>query len=70
MLAPNPEFPERHARLLVTARQAAAILSISERKLWTLANRGDIPRLKIDRAVRYAIDDLQDFVDRQRAAST
>lgn len=69
MLAPNPEFPARPAKLLVTARQGAKLLEISERKLWTLSNRGDIPRIKIDRLVRYAIEDLQDYIDRQRAAS-
>jgi hypothetical protein len=63
MLAPNNK-PEP---LLVSSRDAAAMLSISERKLWTLTNRGDLPRIKVDRTVRYAVDDLRNFIDRQRA---
>lgn len=65
MLAPNPK-PET---LLVTPREAAAMLSMSERKLWTLSNRGEIPRIKVDRMVRYAVADLRAFIDRVRGAS-
>lgn len=68
MLAPNPHSMPRPAKLLVTAREAAAMLAISPRKLWTLSNRGDIPRIQLDgRMVRYAVDDLRAYIDRQRA---
>ncbi|QDV26661.1 helix-turn-helix domain-containing protein [Aureliella helgolandensis] len=53
--------------LLVDSITAAATLAISPRKLWELAKRGDIPTVRIDRTVRYSIDDLRAYVDRQRA---
>lgn len=52
---------------LLTARQAAAMLAISTRKLWELANRGEIPCIRIGRAVRYAPDDLKAYIASQRS---
>lgn len=51
---------------LLTARQAAAALSISERTLWGLTHRGDIPCVRIGRSVRYDPDDLKAWVDQQK----
>lgn len=53
------------APLLVTARQAARMLAISERKLWSLTTRGDLPRIKLGRSVRYAVSDLLSFIERE-----
>lgn len=47
---------------LTTARQAADILCISERKLWDLTNRGEVPCVRIDRSVRYDVKDLLDWI--------
>jgi len=52
-------------RLLLTAREAAAVLSISERTLWTYtAPRGPIPAVRPGggRAVRYSISSLQAYL--------
>ncbi len=49
--------------MLVTAREAARILSISERTLFTLTKAGEIPVLKIGRAVRYDPRDLQKWIE-------
>jgi len=49
--------------LLVTAREAASMLSVSERTLWTLTSAGKIRRLKIGSSVRYSVAELQRFVD-------
>jgi excisionase family DNA binding protein len=51
------------APLLVNARQAAEMLAISERTLWTLTDRGDIPVIRIGRAVRYDPADLRRWVE-------
>lgn len=51
-------------RLLLTSREAAQALSISERKLWELTNRRDIPSVRIGRSVRYRPSDLDDFIRR------
>ncbi len=48
--------------LLLNSRQAAEELSISERKLWSLTASGDIPHIRIGRAVRYPADDLHHWI--------
>jgi len=50
-------------RLLVTAREAAEMLGISTRSLWTLTNSKTILSVRIGRAVRYSTDDLKAFID-------
>ena len=50
-------------QILLTAREAARLLAVSERTLWTLTNSGQIRRLKIGAAVRYRFTDLQAYVD-------
>lgn len=52
--------------MLLTRKQAAKALSISERKLWSLTNCGEIPRVPIGRAVRYDPADLREWIDRQK----
>lgn len=52
--------------MLLTSKQAAVFLSICERKLWGLANDGDIPRVTIGRSVRYDRRDLIAWIDRQK----
>ncbi len=50
---------------LINARQAAEILSISERKLWGMSHpRGPIPVVRIGRAVRYRRSSLDLFLER------
>lgn len=58
-----------NARLLVTAREAAEMLSISPRSLWSLAASNQIPRCKVGRSVRYSVDDLRAFVEQQRTGA-
>ena len=54
-------------RLLLTAREAAVALRVSERTLWSLtAPRGTIPAVRINRSVRYAVDDLRRWIDAQK----
>ena len=49
--------------LLLTPRQAARILSISERTLWG----SDIPKVRIGkRGVRYHVDDLKAWIETQK----
>jgi excisionase family DNA binding protein len=49
-------------KLLVTAREAAAALSISERTLWTLTQSGDIPVVRLGRSVRYSVEALREHI--------
>lgn len=48
---------------LMKSKQAAEYLCISERKLWDLQKTQRIPVVRIDRAVRYDIVDLDSFID-------
>jgi predicted DNA-binding transcriptional regulator AlpA len=53
--------------LLVDARAAVRLLSICEKSLWSLtAPRGPIPCVRIGRAVRYAVADLQAWIERNK----
>ena len=54
---------------LLTPRQTAAYLSISERKLWSLTNESLIPCIRIGRAVRYSVTDLNLWIESQRTTT-
>jgi hypothetical protein len=57
-------------RLLLDVPDACAALSICAKTLWTLtAPRGPIPAVRIGRAVRYDVRDLQKFIDGQKAGA-
>ncbi|MCL5280495.1 MAG: helix-turn-helix domain-containing protein [Planctomycetes bacterium] len=49
--------------LLLTVRQAAKTLSISERTLFTLTQDGDIPAVRFGRSVRYDPVDLRAWIN-------
>lgn len=66
MALSRPEKSET-LRLLLTARDAAAALSISERKLWELTNCGVIKVVRIGRSVRYSRTALEEFIAAQSA---
>lgn len=53
-------------QLLVSSRVAAQMLGISPRTLWSRTRCGDIPSIRIGRAVRYSPDDLRQYIDAQR----
>lgn len=55
---------------LLTERDAARWLSISQRSLWTLRNRGEIPFAKVGRQVRYHVEDLEAFVKKNKQGAT
>ena len=52
--------------LLLNSKNAAKALSISERTLFSLRKAGQVRCVKIGRAVRYDLRDVQAFFDRQR----
>lgn len=52
--------------LLVDAKEAARLLCVSPRKLWSLTASAQILPIRIGRLVRYAVADLQAFIERQR----
>lgn len=60
--------PPKPAKLL-SSREAAKMLNISDRTLWKLRNSGEIPAIKIIRSVRFDQNDLQKYIDRNREAA-
>ena len=53
-------------QLLLTPRQAAEALQISERKLWGMKASGEIPHVLLGRSVRYDPRDLQRCIDERK----
>ena len=53
-------------QLLLTPRQAAQALQISERKLWSIKASGEIPHVLLGRSVRYPLADLQQWIDERK----
>ena len=47
---------------LIKPSEAAMYLSISQRKLWDLSKSKVLPAVRIGRAVRYDISDLDNFI--------
>ena len=61
----NTVVLHRNEVLLVDADEAARILSIGKRKLWELTNCGNIPCVRIGRAVRYPVEQLRQWIAEQ-----
>jgi excisionase family DNA binding protein len=62
---PIPLDPSISVPLLLDEEKAAALLSLSSRKLWELASRGAIKFVKIGALKRYRRVDLEDWVARR-----
>ena len=53
-------------RLLLKPNEAAEMLAISPRLLWTITDSGALPCLRIGRLVRYDPTDLKAWVNAQK----
>jgi excisionase family DNA binding protein len=60
---------ENSCALLLTAQQAAKALAISPRTLWSLTDSGEIPSVRIGRAVRYDPVDLRTWIEARKSAA-
>jgi excisionase family DNA binding protein len=61
----TPDEPPIRSPLLTT-RQAATYLQVTERTVKNLISEGDLAIVKIGRATRIRSDDLDDFITRNR----
>ena len=52
--------------LLLKPDDVAKALAISPRKLWELTNTGEIPCVRIGRALRYSPNDLRAWVEKRK----
>lgn len=59
MLSPRPE----PTKLLLTAREAAEALSVTERTLWNWTASHGLPCVRIGRSLRYSVDELRKWID-------
>lgn len=59
--AESPDTP-----LLLTPTQAAELLSISPRKLWSESAAGRLPVVRIGRSTRYDLRDLIAYIDARK----
>lgn len=57
----NSQLVQEDGKILVSLREAARLLSISERTLYTLIKDGQIPTVRLKRAVRIRVCDLEDW---------
>ena len=55
---------ESPPRLLLTEREAARALAVSPRTIWSLADSGQLPVVRIGRAKRYTLRDIESLVQR------
>ena len=51
--------------LALRPREAAKAIGISERTLWTMTQRGDIPHVRLDRAILYPVDGLRSWLSQR-----
>lgn len=58
------------AAILVTDAEAADMLSVCPKTITNLADDGKLPRIRIGRSVRFAVSDLQAFVDATKTTET
>lgn len=57
---PDPPLPYP---LLLPPREAAKLLGICERTLWTITKSGEIPHVRMRRCVRYDVQDIRAWID-------
>ena len=55
--------------IAVDTRTAMRMLSLGRSSILNLADRGDLPRIRLGRSVRYSVSDIEALVTRRRAAS-
>jgi excisionase family DNA binding protein len=57
-------------KLAVSAREAASMLGISERLLWTWTRSGKVPHLRVGVRVLYSVELLRAWVKEQSSSSS
>lgn len=62
-------MPNDITQRLMSVRDAAKYLAISERTLWNLTNEKKIPAAKIGRCVRYDVKDIDRFINQAKGAT-
>ena len=58
----NERKSEQDSKLLVRQAEAAVMLSMSERNLWSLVQAGEVPSFKIGRSRFFSVDALKEWI--------
>jgi excisionase family DNA binding protein len=68
-MSPETEaiMANENSALLMTSRDAAKALAVSERTLWGLTQAGELRCVRIGRAVRYDPDDLKEWIKAKKS---
>jgi len=56
-------------KFLLTPRETAAAMGICERTLYGLTKAGELPVVRIGRAVRYSMDDIRAWIKKSKKFS-
>jgi len=56
-------------RILLSPKEAAKSMGICERTLYALTRRGELPVIRIGRAVRYSTDDIKAWIKKSKKFS-
>ncbi|MCE9591145.1 MAG: helix-turn-helix domain-containing protein [Planctomycetes bacterium] len=64
MSTTTTQTPEIPRPILVNSREAARMLGISERKLFSLKTSGEIPCVQVGRSVRFRLTTLEEWAER------
>ena len=51
---------------LLTYREAAALLGVTDRTVWTLVDRGELPAVRFGHSVRIDPADLRAFIEQAK----
>jgi excisionase family DNA binding protein len=62
----NTKDQEKKVVLLWSLREAAEALGISERKLWGMTDSHEIPHVRLGRCLRYAVRELEQWIDENK----
>ncbi|MCA9281104.1 MAG: helix-turn-helix domain-containing protein [Phycisphaeraceae bacterium] len=66
----SPDVHSRQdARLTVNRREAARMLGISERLLWTLTNAGEVPHIRLGARVLYPVKALNEWIEERTSGA-
>ena len=65
MLSSNSKVTEA-VKILLSIKEAAAALAISERKLWDMTTNHEIPHVRLGRCLRYPLSDLMLWIEERK----
>jgi excisionase family DNA binding protein len=65
----RPDSPETPTPLLLSALEAARLLNVSPRTVWSLTEAGSLPHVRIGRRVLYPVDALRRWTQAQTRTS-